>query len=47
MEVKRNALIILLGKPEGKRLLGRPIHRWVENIKLYLTEIVWGWYELD
>jgi hypothetical protein len=28
---KRNAYRILVGKPEGKRPLGRPRHRWVEN----------------
>jgi hypothetical protein len=27
------------GKPEGKRPLGRPRRRWVDNIKMYLTEI--------
>jgi hypothetical protein len=30
-----------VGKPEGKRLLGRPRRRWVDNIKIDLTEIVW------
>jgi hypothetical protein len=29
-------------KPEGKRLLGKPRHRWVDNIKLHLGEIGWG-----
>jgi hypothetical protein len=33
---KRNAYRILAGKPEGKRPLGRPSHRWVGNIKLIL-----------
>jgi hypothetical protein len=33
----------LVGKPEGKRPLGRPRHsRWVENIKADLVEIGWG-----
>jgi hypothetical protein len=32
MREKRNAYRILVGKPEGKRLLGRPKHRWVDNI---------------
>jgi hypothetical protein len=27
------------GKPDGKRPLGRPMHRWVENIKMDLREI--------
>jgi hypothetical protein len=31
-----------VGKPEGRRPLGRPIHRWVDNIKLDLREIGWG-----
>jgi hypothetical protein len=33
----RNAYKILVGKPEGKRPLGRPRRRWVDNIKMYLT----------
>jgi hypothetical protein len=37
-EVK-NAYRILVGKPEGKRPLGRPRHRWVDNIKMNLGEI--------
>jgi hypothetical protein len=32
MREKRNAYKILVGKPEEKRLLGRPRHRWVDNI---------------
>jgi hypothetical protein len=31
----------MVGKPEGKRLLGRPIHMWVDNIKMDLREMVW------
>jgi hypothetical protein len=31
---KRNACRILMGKPEGKRPLGRPRHRWVNNIEI-------------
>jgi hypothetical protein len=38
-EEKRNAYRILVGKPEGKRPLGRPRRRWVNNIKLDLREI--------
>jgi hypothetical protein len=34
-----------VGKPEGKRPLGRPRRRWVDNIKIYLREI--GWYGMD
>jgi hypothetical protein len=36
---KRNAYILLVGKPEGKRPLGRPRHRWVDNIKRDLGEV--------
>jgi hypothetical protein len=41
MGVKRNAYRILVGKPEGKRQLGRPRRRWVDNIKMDLREIGW------
>jgi hypothetical protein len=36
-----NAYRILVGKPEGKRPLGRPKRRWVDNIKMDLREIGW------
>jgi hypothetical protein len=42
MWVKRNAYRLLVGKPDGKRPLGRPKHRWVDNIKMDLGEIGWG-----
>jgi hypothetical protein len=45
----RNAYRILVGKPEGKRPLGRLGRRWVDNIKMDLREIVWDgmdWIEL-
>jgi hypothetical protein len=38
-----------VGKPEGKRPLGRPRRRWVDNIKMDLREIRWDgmeWIEL-
>jgi hypothetical protein len=35
----------LVGKPEGKRPLGRPRRRWVDNIKMYLREV--GWDGMD
>jgi hypothetical protein len=43
MGAKRNAYTrrILVGKPEGKRPLGRPRSRWVNNIKMDLREIGW------
>ena len=30
---------VLVGKPEGKRPLGRPRHRWEDSIKIYLQEV--------
>jgi proteasome lid subunit RPN8/RPN11 len=38
---KRNACRILVGKPEGERLLGRQRHMWMDNIKMDLREIGW------
>jgi hypothetical protein len=35
----RNAYIILVGKPEGKRPLGRPARRWEDNSRMNLREI--------
>ena len=39
---------VLVGKPEGKRPLGRPRHRWEDNIKMDLWEMGGGgdWMEL-
>ena len=39
---------VLVGKPEGKRPLGRPRHRWEDNIKVDLQEVGGGgeWREL-
>jgi hypothetical protein len=42
MGEKRNAYRLLVGKPEGKRPLGRPNHRWVDNIRMDLGEVGWG-----
>ena len=39
MEQSRNAYIVLVGKPEGKRPLGRPRCRWEDNIKVDLMEV--------
>jgi hypothetical protein len=41
----RNAHRILVGKAEGKRPLGRPRRRWVDNIKIDLREIEWDGME--
>jgi hypothetical protein len=46
---KRNASRILVGKPEGKRALGRAGHRWTDNIKIDLGKIGWDgvdWFGL-
>jgi hypothetical protein len=37
----RNAYSILVGKPEGKRPLGKPRRRWEDNIRMGLREIEW------
>jgi hypothetical protein len=47
METKRNAYRILMGKPEGKRPLGRRRHSWVDNIKMDVRRGRMGWYVLD
>jgi hypothetical protein len=41
MEEKRNAYRILAGKPEGRRVLGRQRHRWVDNILERQDGMVW------
>jgi hypothetical protein len=41
MGEKKNAYRILVGKPEGKRPLGRPGCRWLDSIKVDLREIRW------
>jgi hypothetical protein len=46
---KRNAYRLLVGKPEGKRPLGRPSYVWVDNIRMDLGEVGWGdvdWIDL-
>jgi hypothetical protein len=42
MGEKRNAYGLLVGKPEGRRPLGRPICRWLDNIRIDLVEVGWG-----
>jgi hypothetical protein len=47
---KRNAYSVLMGKPEGKRSLGRSRRRWADNIKMELRETAWGamdWINLN
>jgi hypothetical protein len=38
----RNVYRVLMGKPEGKRPLGRPRRRWKDGIRLDLRELGWG-----
>jgi hypothetical protein len=45
-----NSYKILVGKPERKKSLGRPIRRWQDNIRMDLREIAWecvDWTHLD
>ena len=49
MEEGRGVHKVLVGKPDGKRPIGRPGHRWEDNIKMYLREVGCGsidWIEL-
>jgi hypothetical protein len=38
---RRGIYGVLVGEPEGKRPLGRPWHRWMDNIKMYIQEVGW------
>jgi hypothetical protein len=42
MGEERGVYRVLVGKPEGKRPLGRPRHRWVDNIRMDLQEVGCG-----
>jgi hypothetical protein len=42
MGEKRNSYRLLVGKPEGKRPIGRPRRRWVDNIRMNLADVGWG-----
>jgi hypothetical protein len=49
MRTNRNAYRIMVGKPEGKRPLGRPRCRWEDNINIDLRQTGWGgmgWMDL-
>ena len=46
---RRSVYWVLVGKPDGRRPLGRPRRRWEDNIKMGLQEVVYGgmeWIEL-
>ena len=47
MAERRGVYGVLVGKPEGERPLGRPRHRWEDNIKMDLQEVGLGGYGLD
>jgi hypothetical protein len=49
MREKRNAHRLLVGKPEGRRPLGRPRRRWVDDIRMDLLKIFWriGYHAQD
>jgi hypothetical protein len=49
MGERRGAYRALVGKPDGRRPLGRPRRRWEDNIKMYPREVRWGsadWIDL-
>jgi hypothetical protein len=49
MEEEKNVYKVLMGKPEGKRPLGRPRRRWEDGIGMDLRKIGWGsleWIQL-
>ena len=46
---RRGVYRVMVGKPEGKRLLGRPRCRWKNNVKMRLQKVGWGgmnWIDL-
>jgi len=43
--VRRGWYRVLVGKPEGRRPLGRPRRRWVDNIRMDLQEVVCGYMD--
>ena len=45
MGEERGVYRVLLGKPEGRRPLGRPRRRWVDNIRMYLQEVGCGYMD--
>jgi hypothetical protein len=47
MGERRGAYRALMGKPDGRRPLGRPRHRWEYNIKIDIREVGWGGGGMD
>jgi len=47
MVVRRCVYTVAVGKPEGKRPLGRSRYRWEDNIKIGLQRVGWGRHVLD
>jgi len=45
MGEERGVYRVLVGKPEGRRPLGRPRRRWVDNIRMDLQEVVWEYMD--
>jgi len=45
MGEERGAYRVLMGKPEGKKPLGRPRHRWVDNIRMDLLVVGYGYMD--
>jgi len=45
MGVERGVYRVLVGKPEGRRLLGRPRRRWVKNISMDMQEVGCGYMD--
>jgi hypothetical protein len=41
LRVRKNEHRVLVGKPDGKKPLGRPMFRWKDNIKIYFKENRW------
>jgi hypothetical protein len=45
MGEKRNGYRLLVGKPEGRRPLGRSRRKWLDNIRMDLVEVRWGYVD--
>jgi hypothetical protein len=45
MGEETNVYRLLVGKPEGRRPLGRPRSRWLDNIRMDLVEVGWGYVD--